>query len=50
MGGGIEASVVVGRMGPEWEGASGMEQEWHREDTFLSGVRAESKPGGSERC
>ena len=26
-GGGIEALVVLGRMGPEWEGASGMEQE-----------------------
>lgn len=34
-GGGIEALVVLGRMGLEWEVSSGMEEEWHREDTFL---------------
>lgn len=49
-GGGIEALVVPGGMGLEWEGASGMEKKWYGEDSFLSGMRAERKPGGSERC
>lgn len=42
--------MVLGRMGPEWEGASGMEQERYGEETFLSGMRADREPGSSERC